>query len=98
VSRRTVFRPAAVGEAEAARQWYEDRLPALGEAFVDALEATVGRIEANPLAYPMAHGELRRALLRGFPYAVIYRVSDAELLVVAVVHERRDPRRWRGRR
>lgn len=87
-----------MAEAEAARDWYEERLPSLGDAFVDALEATVGRIEADPLAYPVAHGQLRRALLRSFPYTVIYRVTERELLIVAVMHERRHPRRWMGRR
>lgn len=96
--RRIVVRPAAVEEAKTAQQWYAERLPTLGDAFVDALEATLNRIEDDPFAYPAAHRSLRRALLRGFPYAVIYRVTGEELLVVAVMHERRHPRRWMGRR
>jgi len=37
-------------------------------------------------------------MLRRFPYAIFYRSREAELLILAVMHERRDPRRWRERR
>ena len=98
MSRRTVVRPQAIEETRRAKVWYAARAPALGDAFLDEYEAAVTRIEAQPLAYPIVHGPLRRALLHRFPYAILFRVTDAELLVVAVMHERRHPRRWLGRR
>ncbi|MFL6936301.1 MAG: hypothetical protein ACJ8EJ_16800 [Xanthobacteraceae bacterium] len=51
----------------------------------------------NPLQYQVVHGELRRAGLHRFPYAVIYTVMDREVIVLGVVHGHRDPRRWRNR-
>ena len=40
----------------------------------------------------------RRALLEGFPYAVVYRqVSDDEIEIVAVAHLRRRPKYWANR-
>jgi len=40
----------------------------------------------------------RRALLEGFPYAVVYReVSNDEIEIVAIAHLRRRPKYWAGR-
>lgn len=98
MSRRTVVRPQAIEEAERAKAWYAERAPELGAAFVDEYEATVMRIEAQPLAYQAVHASLRRALMHRFPYVIIFRVTDDELVIAAVAHERQHPRRWRSRR
>ena len=42
-------------------------------------------------------GSLRRALLHTFPYAVYFRTSDEAVVVLAVLHLRRNPKVWRGR-
>ncbi|MCA9757994.1 MAG: type II toxin-antitoxin system RelE/ParE family toxin [Candidatus Eisenbacteria bacterium] len=39
----------------------------------------------------------RRAVVRNFPYAIFYRVLDAEIVILAVMRGRRDPSRWQGR-
>jgi len=54
-------------------------------------------IESNPLQYQIIEGETRRAMLHRFPYGVMYVVSDHELLIVACLHARRNPARWRER-
>ena len=35
--------------------------------------------------------DCRRILLRKFPYSLVYRASGDDLLIVAVLHHRRDP-------
>jgi plasmid stabilization system protein ParE len=32
-----------------------------------------------------------------FPYSVIYRVAVKEIVIVAIHHHKRDPRRWEDR-
>ena len=39
----------------------------------------------------------RRHRLHGFPHALIYRVGNNSVLVLAVAHERREPGYWLGR-
>ena len=95
---RLVFRPQAESELLDARRWYEERRPGLGRAFATAVAEAVAGIVENPLAYPRVHGETRRALVRRFPYAIYFRVLADELVVLAVMHGRRLPRRWQSRR
>ncbi len=93
-----VFRPQADAEALEARRWYEQRRPALGEDFAAAVSEAIARIVENPLAFPRVRGEIRRAILRRFPYGVYFRISPDEIVVLAVMHGRRHPRRWQSRR
>jgi plasmid stabilization system protein ParE len=39
----------------------------------------------------------RRALLLKYPYVVYYASSPAEMIVTAIFHSSRDPRRWADR-
>ena len=47
--------------------------------------------------FPTVSGDVRRALLHTFPYAVYFRPSDETVVVLAVLHLRRNPKVWRGR-
>ena len=97
MTRRVDFRPQAEDEVVETRDWYEGRRNGLGGEFRAALEETIDRIAANPLMYPMVHGETQRAILERFPYAVYFRVAGDDIVVLAV-HGRQNPRRWRLRR
>jgi|LNFM01.1.fsa_nt_gb plasmid stabilization system protein ParE len=86
-----LVRPEAAGDITRAAVWYDEREANLGTAFVDEIHATLVRIEARPLGYPLTHGPLRRALTRRFPYAVFYVVDGADAItVIAVLHQRQD--------
>jgi len=98
VNRRVAFRPQAEAEVLEARAWYEDRRAGLGTTFATAVETTVEEIVRTPLAVPHVSGDMRRAVLRRFPYAIYFRASAGEILIVAVMHDRRHPRRWQSRR
>jgi plasmid stabilization system protein ParE len=98
VTRKPVFRPQADQEVQAARQWYDEQRPGLGIRFAEAIDEAVERIAANPLAFPAVHGETRRAVVRRFPYGIYFRVLVNEIIVTAVMHGRRHPRRWQARR
>lgn len=78
-------------------QWYERRRRGLGEEFDTGLVNVVERIAENPLQFPRVRGEIRRAVLSRFPYAVYFRIHGAEIVVLAL-HGRQDPGRWQSRK
>ena len=94
---RLVLRPQAEAELLEARDWYEARSPGLGAVFCAAVDVEMVAIAERPLAYPRVHGEMRRTILRRFPYAVFYHVLQDEIVVLGVVHGRRHPRLWQSR-
>jgi plasmid stabilization system protein ParE len=78
------------------RGCYEERRHGLGVEFGVAVDALIVRIAENPLAFPRAREETRRATLHRFPYAVYFRLSGDDVVVLAV-HGRQHPRRWQTR-
>jgi plasmid stabilization system protein ParE len=94
---RLVFRPQAESELLEAPKWYEERRLDLGQAFAAAIVARIAGIISSPLAAPRVRGEMRRSVLKRFPYAIYYQVLPDEVVVLAVMHGRRHPRRWESR-
>ena len=97
MTRKTVFRPQADQEVQSARQWYEEQRPGLGSEFAQRIDEAIERVASNPLAFPAVHGETRRVVVRRFPYGVYFLVLADQIVVTAVMHGRRHPRRWQSR-
>ena len=91
------IRPEAESEISEAFRWYEDKSEGLGSEFMRALDASLSYIQRNPTANPIAHKQMRRALLRRFPYSVIYLIEGRRIVVLACFHASRDPRQWKKR-
>jgi toxin ParE2 len=92
-----IFHPEARAEMREAVEFYEARLDGLGLRFLSAVEQTVERISDHPEAGSPLSGELRKRIVRGFPYNVIYRVWEDYIYLVAVAHQHRRPGYWRDR-
>ena len=92
-----LVRPAAAADIEEAHLWYEKQRAGLGEEFLAAVDSLLSKILAHPTTYPVIHREVRRALLRRFPYAVFFRIYGEAVVVLACMHGRRDPIRWKSR-
>jgi plasmid stabilization system protein ParE len=90
------FLPEAVEDLLATQRWYGRRAPALGRDFAEAFAAAVERIRRDPRSFPLIHGQIRRLVLKRFPYAVYFREQGDEILVIAL-HGRQDPQRWQQR-
>ena len=54
-------------------------------------------MSANPRQFPVVHKNIHRALLRRFPYALMFVIDDGTLVVIACFHGSRDPVRWQKR-
>lgn len=95
--RPLVIRPAASRDVDDAATWYEQRRDGLGLRFLGEVDRIFRRIEDGPLQYPMVEEEVRRALLRKFPYTVYFIEEPAQIVVLAVLHCSRHPDVWRSR-
>jgi len=72
----------------------------LGAEFARAVDVTAAGILRFPESAPTAYKNVRMAVLRRFPYAILY-VVDAErseIVVLGCFHHRRDPTDWPGQR
>jgi plasmid stabilization system protein ParE len=102
MARRFRIDHRATEEFDAATNWYEVQRAGLGQEFIDSIEMAVQQILEKPgLGGPVPGVDsklnVRRLLLRKFPYAVVYVESDDEILIVAFSHGHKRPGYWRDR-
>ncbi len=91
------LRDEAEEDLTAAASWYEQQRAGLGQEFLDEVLSTLQSIAEQPLRYPLVRRNARRALMTRFPFGVYFRVEEAQIVVMAVMHGSRHPRRWQSR-
>ncbi len=92
---------AAVKEAEAAVEYYQQRKVGLGDEFATALDETVEKIKTQPDRFGLletisAEFKYRRLRMPQFPYLVVFRCSGEWIEIVAIAHASREPNYWLG--
>lgn len=90
-------RSLAEADVREATRWYEGKQNGLGAKFILELDALYERIARAPQQFPEIERGIRRALLHRFPYAVYFIAGDDELVILAVLHQHRQPDAWRAR-
>jgi toxin ParE1/3/4 len=91
------FHPEALKEYLGAIDFYSDIDTLLAGAFVDELEACMARIVTNPVAWQRLDDDVRRCLLKRFPFGVYYSVENNTICVYAVMHMSKQPDYWKHR-
>jgi plasmid stabilization system protein ParE len=92
MTRRVIVRPEASADIRAARQWYRTISQQLANDFLVELHRSIGAARERPLTFPVVHRTFRRALVHRFPYALFFDPGEDRIIVVAVLHQARDPR------
>ena len=98
MSRTLTIEPEAEAEIAGAADWYNERSKAVRETFIRAIDSALALIRKHPEQYQVVSGEIRRVMIRGFPYALFYYAFEREVNVMACFHCSRDPKQWQDRR
>jgi len=95
---RVYYHPAVEAELREIQRYYEDRSPGLGIQFIDEFERQVLALAATPERWMVVTADIRRCLMRRFPYIIYFRRVGADSIRITVVkHQRRHPRYGRDR-
>ncbi len=86
--------PEARADLFEAAAWYAEKAEGLGRDFLSVFDASMETLRTSPEAFPVVFDDVRRVVLRRFPFVVFYVVDDAEIVVLSLHHERRSPDRW----
>ena len=91
------IRPEATAELNEAWNWYEERREGLGDESLGCVEVAFASVQRNPKAHTRLEGRIRQAIVRRFPYVVLFVEYPDYVEVLAVFHTSRDPKQWQGR-
>ena len=92
-----IIRKEAEEDIKFAYEWYEEKRINLGKAFVAEIESKLQDIEEHADLYMEVFGSIRRALCKSFPYSIYFIHKKIDIVVIAVLHQRRNPAVWQAR-
>jgi len=95
--RSVEFHPKAQAELISAARFFEGKSVNLGLTFIRTVQRTTQRIPAFSNRGRRFGRHLRRLLVPGFPYGLLYRVEPDRIFILAVMHLHRRPGYWRSR-
>jgi plasmid stabilization system protein ParE len=91
------FLSAAETEFADAAAFYEAERVGLGNEFFETIQDAVERLQELPEMGNPVDSKYRSVVVRRFPFRIVYRISDGEIVIVAVAHQSRRPEYWRDR-
>lgn len=92
---KVIVRAEAALEIQEAFDWYEELSEGLGLEFLRVADACLAGVRRNPASYQVVHEQVRRALLRKFPYALFSLIKEGTVVVLACF--KRSPADWQRR-
>ncbi|QTA80419.1 putative toxin-antitoxin system, toxin component, RelE/ParE-like [Desulfonema limicola] len=95
--KKAEFLYPAENEMLEAAEYYERQVKGLGSAFLREVQRAVKAVENNPEIWEVVRGNVRRRLVKRFPYGILYRIEPIKIIVVAVMHLHRNPNYWYDR-
>ncbi len=77
--------------------YYENKQFRLGIKFFESIEDTLEIITDHPDAFPLEFETVRKAVVKKFPFIILYTIIDTTIYVVAFFHTGQEPSKWKRR-
>jgi plasmid stabilization system protein ParE len=91
------FHSEARKDLRQALEWYREQSPRAALEFRIAVSSVILHIVQAPHRWPTYLYQTRRAVMRRFPFSVVYMDDSDVVSIVAVAHNKRRPGYWRDR-
>ena len=79
------------------KDWYNSQKNTLGDEFISEMESKIKVIQSNPYLFSFIKKDIRKALLKRFPFGIYYFVEGDVINIFAVIHFSRNPKIWKHR-
>jgi hypothetical protein len=88
------FTRRAADEICLAQGWYESQQRGLGQQFVGFVDEVIATLQRTPNVYVSVGGGYRRAVLKKFPFSLVYQVRGDVVVIAGCMHHRRESQFW----
>lgn len=93
------FTTLAAADVRHACAWNREQQSGLEELCLRALHTRIIEIARHPEACQVRYRDVRKAIVKRFPYAVYYKLSTRHrMVVIAVQHMQQDEGKWKRRK
>ena len=94
---KLIFHPEAYDEMLESARYFEAKTPRLGFDLIGAVRESAQRILQFPTSGPIERAAIRKCLVHGFPFTILYEVHSDHIFIAAVMHQHRRPGYWKKR-
>lgn len=94
---KVIFHPEAYEEMLESARFFEEKSIGLGSDLLTAIQQAASRIEKFPASGAVEQGNIRKCLVRGFPFTLLYEANADHIFIAAVMHQHRRPGYWTRR-
>ena len=89
---KIIVKPLAEIDINESVNWYELHNEKLAEEFLFELRDAVRIVSNSPLGFAKRYKEIRAFSLNKFPYNIYYIIENDTMFIVAVLHQKRNPK------
>ncbi|MCT4664315.1 MAG: type II toxin-antitoxin system RelE/ParE family toxin [Flavobacteriales bacterium] len=77
--------------------FYHESSPKIADTFLTEINIGFESIKHNSTAFPIVYKDIRKYVVKKFPFMIYYRIEDVCIQVIAVFHTSRSPEIWNKR-
>ena len=77
--------------------YYDEKRHRLGKEFACELQTFMKTIRGHPAHFPIVKDNIRKCVLKRFPYIVVFEIQEDTVFVLAIFHTSRNPDLWEKR-
>ncbi len=88
---RLLYHPLAAQEISDAAAFYESKAAGLGATFLEQIDAAAEMLSRDVHRWPLIEHDIRRIMLKRFPFGIYFRISDDAVRVLTLKHHRQHP-------
>ena len=96
--KRLIILPFAEIDIRDTVSYYREQSEGLDKDFINNIDSSFNEILKNPEAYPIAKYDIRKFVVSKFPFCIYYINNIDALYILAIFHDKRNPRDWTKRR
>jgi plasmid stabilization system protein ParE len=92
-----ILHPEALEEYSESATYYAETSPELAYAFIEEVEKGIAKILSHPEAWQAVEEDVRRHLIKRFPFGIYYTIETDYISIIAIMHMSRKPDYWKSR-
>ena len=94
---KIVLSDEAEKDFDSSYEYYACDNKIVADNFFKQLNNSLETISQNPLGFQKTYKNVRRYVMRKFPFVIYYQISNIEIRVIAIFHTSRNPKIWKKR-
>ncbi len=78
-------------------EYYSEENPKVADSFYKQINLSLENLKQHPVSFPVAYKNVRKFVVKKFPFVIYYQLIDSVIRVIAIFHTSRNPEIWNDR-